>query len=135
MLCALFSSSSARFEILADDRCLAVDSLAERGLAGRDALRREFFTAAAARQPHLERSGDAGLQQKAAIGMGDRDRVIEHGGQHRVQRELRMQQGRGFKQQIQLAQARRRGGRARPCSRYVSACSRWKMGRAMRSER
>jgi hypothetical protein len=50
-------------------------------------------------------AGGIGLDEQAAIGVGDGDGVIEHGAEHGIERELGVQQRRGFEKQIELAQS------------------------------
>ena len=65
---------------------------------------------AATRQANFERAFGVGLEQQAAVGVGDGHGVVEHGAQHGIQRQRRMQKRGGFEQQVELAQAAGQGG-------------------------
>jgi hypothetical protein len=53
----------------------------------------------------LKAAGGIRLDEQAAIGMRDGDGVVEHGAEHGLERELGVQQRRGFEKQVELAQA------------------------------
>ena len=93
-------------QVLGDDAGLAVDA----PCAARSGWERNLPSAKPAppaRRASRCRSAPVGvgLEQKAAVGVGDGDGVIEHGFEHGVERKLRMQQHGRFEQQVELAES------------------------------
>jgi hypothetical protein len=75
------------------------------GLAGSEALRRKAETAGTASEADFEGPRGVGFKKHAAIGVGDRDRVIDHQSQRFIERNLGVQEGSGFEEQVELAKA------------------------------
>ncbi len=100
-----FQIDAGEVEVFCDDTGLFADGLIDGGLAGVDGRNVEIVALVVAGEMHAHRAGCVGFDQQAAIGMGDGDGVIEHGAEHGIERELRMQQRSGFKEQVELAQA------------------------------
>jgi hypothetical protein len=75
------------------------------GLAGSETLRRKAETAGTASEADFEGPGGVGFKKHAAIGVGDRDGVIDHQSQRFIERNLGVKQGSGFKEQVELAKA------------------------------
>jgi hypothetical protein len=75
------------------------------GLAGSEALRRKAETAGTASEADFEGPRGVGFEEHAAIGVGDRDRVIDHQSQSFIERNLGVQKGSGFEEQVELAKA------------------------------
>src|SRR6266436_5989598 len=60
------------------------------GLAGREAFGRKTQAAASAREFYFQGASGIGFEQKAAIGVRDRDGMVQHVAEHHVQGELRV---------------------------------------------
>jgi len=99
-------------EILRDDRRLLRERKFDGGLAGREAFGRKTQAAASAREFYFQGASGIGFEQKAAIGVRDRDGMVQHVAEHHVQGELRVQQGSGLQQALQLDEAAARRLRA-----------------------
>ena len=95
-------------EVFGDHRGLAAQRELNCGLARRQAFGRETQTAGAPRQPHFERFVVVGFEEQPAVGVGDRNGVIEHVAENGVERQLRMQQRRRFQQTDSVCEVRRR---------------------------
>ena len=74
-------------EVLGDDAGFPVHGQTQGGLRGSDALRGHAHASSAASQAMAKRSGGIGLEQKAAVGVGDGNGAVHHGVEHGVQRE------------------------------------------------
>ena len=96
-------------QVSGDHAGLAVHGHAQRGLRGREAERGHGDAAGGTRQAMVQRSLGRGFEQQAALGVGDRNGAVQHGFEHGVQRQLRMQEHGRFEQQIELAEADGRG--------------------------
>src|SRR6267143_2058071 len=85
-------------EVLGNHAGLPLKSLAQGGLAGSQTVQREPQASAAAGETNAKRSGRIRLKQDAAVGIRDRDRMVQHRAKHGVQTKLRMQQHCCFKE-------------------------------------
>jgi len=85
------------------------------GLAGSHAFGRQTLSAAAARQahPHVFHFAVDRFLQQAAVGIGHGDRMVDHFRQYGIERQLGMQQRRGFQEHVQFPQAAAGGLRTR----------------------
>jgi hypothetical protein len=90
-------------EIFGDDRGLTAKRELDSRLAWREALRRKAQSTRAACKAHFERFVCVGFEKQAAVGVGDRDGVIEHVTENSFERQLGMQKRGRFEQQIQFA--------------------------------
>jgi hypothetical protein len=74
-------------------------------MAGSEALRWKAETAGTASKADFEGPCGVGFEKHAAIGVGDRDCVIDHQSQSFIERNLRVKKSSGFEEQIELAKA------------------------------
>ena len=96
---------AGKVQVFSDDAGLLADGLIDGGLAGVDGRRREIVALVSAGEMNAHDAGGIGLDQQAAIGVGDGDGVVEHGAEHGIERKLGVQQRGGFKKQVELAQS------------------------------
>ena len=89
-------------EILGNDRRLLLQRELDGRLAWCQAFGRKTKSAAAPGKFHFKSAAGVGFQEQAAVGVSDRDRMIQHMAQHDVERKLRVEQRGGFQEALEF---------------------------------
>ncbi len=96
-------------EIFRNHRRLLFQRQVDGGLAGLEALRWEPQLPAAPREMDLQLSCGIGFEQHAAVGVRQRDGLVQHIGKHLVERQLRVQQRGHFQELVEFVQSAAHG--------------------------